>query len=119
MRETATAEQIFEEWSQSQEQTNGIDELLRLSGLSALIEGVSLAKVEQALRKLAEMLDDDDDKLRRATVRAATLAALKSAKIEGAASLIDAAFKVAPAADSLQGQELILRDPDPWPEAVN
>src|SRR5262249_35715629 len=54
-----------------------------------------------------------------AALRSASMARLKAAKVEGAAALVDAALSATASVDDAQGQQIIIRDPDPWPDPVD
>ena len=47
-----------------------IDDILRLSGITALSAGAHMASVEAALRRLSKLMAGCDDRVRRASVRA-------------------------------------------------
>jgi hypothetical protein len=98
--------------------TASVEELLHLSGVSLLVEGTDLATVEATLYRLGEQMSGAP-RLRRAVVRAASISWLKGAKVEGAAALVDAALSATASSDDAQGQQIVLRDPDPWPDSVD
>lgn len=95
-----------------------VDDLLQLSGVSELAEGADMATIEAALYRLGELVSGAP-RLRRAAVRAASMTRLKAAKVDGAAALVDAALLSMGASDDAQGQQIILRDPDPWRDPVD
>ena len=55
-----------------------IDDVLEVSGVAALVEGSDIGTVEAALRRLGELLIGCGDKLRRAAIRTAAIAQMKS-----------------------------------------
>ena len=94
------------------------EDVLCIAGLND-INGVTLSELEGRLRRLKDGLQGADA-IRRRTVREMLVAALKAAKIGGAAALADAA--VGSAADETGPGELtpdFLADDVPWPERVD
>jgi putative DNA primase/helicase len=94
--------------------------LLREVGLDDPGGNASLARVETALQELQQRLKGATP-LRRALVRAGAVRALAKASIGAPAAIVDAAFegKDEGEAKDLQGQPLILSDPEPWPDPVD
>lgn len=88
---------------------------LQAAGLDTLTDVVP-ADLEVRLRRLADTLRGVDA-LRRQLVRDAAIAALKGAKVPGAAGLIDAALQ-ATTTETTQDVTL-LADDAPWPSSVD
>lgn len=92
------------------------------SGISALPKGATARTAEPCLRKLAGLLIDVDA-LTLAVVCTEAVALLKSAGIAEAKTLITTAVEGLAARTngdgSDQGTELVLPDPEPWPDPVN
>jgi hypothetical protein len=92
-------------------------DILRLAGL-ADIRGLTLTDLEPRLRRLKDGLKGADA-LRRRTLREILVAALKAAKIGGAAALADAAVAGLDEPD-LEGPAAgFLADEVPWPDPVD
>lgn len=104
--------------------TNGLpSDPIQASGLLRLPIGADVMDASNALRRLAPLLSGLDQ-LGRLTHRHRAVAVLNEAGITGAAGMVDAALAGSGApgattADPGQGQLLTLRDPEPWPDAVD
>ncbi|HXG73150.1 MAG TPA: DUF3631 domain-containing protein [Gemmatimonadaceae bacterium] len=97
-------------------QPETVNELLEDAGLLALTAPVNLHALEQGLRELAGRLRGADA-LRRATARAAAIARLKAAGVEGPVRLVDSALGT-PESEA-PASAAIVQDTEAWPEPVN
>jgi putative DNA primase/helicase len=93
---------------------------IRESGLESLGMNPAIARVEQALRKLAELLEGEDE-LRRMATREAAISSLAACGLKAPAKLVDAAIGGGGSDTDaeLQGRSLLLESPKPWPEQVD
>lgn len=94
-----------------------VAEHLAAAGLDALVINIATADLELRLRRLADTVRDVDP-LRRQLVREAAIAALKSAKVSGAAGLVDAALEQI-GHDHGGEAGTLLADDAPWPTPVD
>lgn len=95
-----------------------ISDLISASG--ALPENSTFEAVESWLQRLRES-SIGVDAARRALIREAAVERLKTVKcISAPANVADAFLSaISSREDSLQGQALVLLDPEPWPDPVN
>jgi hypothetical protein len=92
---------------------------LDASGILTLAMNPSLDRVESCLRRVVELVSDDDDLARR-VVRGRLIQHLTTLGVAGPSGLVDAAMKtVGNARDTLQGRSVILEAPDPWSDPVD
>lgn len=95
-----------------------IDHLLDQSGVSDLDRNSPPAWVENAMRKLSDLLQGSDD-LRRAMVREVAIQHLTTAGLRAPSKIVDAALRMpSEPKEDAQGAELLLSDPELWAEPV-
>jgi len=106
-----------------QRDASPVDDVLTTQGFHGWGENPPpLSTIEEKLQGLAASKDyRDADELRRAMLREGALQAVKDAKVNRAAPMVDAALKPAPGKKGEQGhgQALALQDPEPWPDPVD
>jgi putative DNA primase/helicase len=114
------ASELIASTASTQDRESTCDDPIRESGLDSLGLNPPHARVEAALRKLAALLDGEDD-LRKATIREAAIAKLTSCGLKAPAKLLDATLGVVKSESDHEGQgrSLILVPPTPWPESVD
>ena len=101
--------------------SKSIPEILKECGFDELVKPTSIEKVEAVLRKLTEQVVSVDS-LRRETLRAAAIDRLQKLNVPAPARLVGAAVGMSTSEENEenhQGQNIILQDPEPWPEPVD
>ena len=101
--------------------SKSIPEVLGECGFDELVAPAPIEKVESVLRKMTEQITSVDS-LRRETIRAAAIERLQKLNVPAPARLVSAAVGMNASAeneDRHQGQNIILQDPEPWPEPVD
>lgn len=98
-----------------------VDDLLRAAGLDTLGSDPPAEAVQVAVRRLA-MSVDGSDPIRRVAIRDGAIRRLRAAGVASPARYMDAALAETAGdedAPTGQGRTMALRDPEPWPDAVD
>src|SRR5262249_18316772 len=98
------------------EATDPIQATISESGLGLLQTGAALASIEEAVRKLSQLLVGVDE-IRRGIVREAALKKLGEIGISAPAKLVDAALQ---REKTTKGETalILFKEPEPWPKEV-
>ena len=97
--------------------TDPIQATINESGLGFLQAGAAMASVEEAVRKLSQLLARVDD-LRCVMVREAALKKLSTIGISAPAKLLDAALQREKTTKS-ETELILFKEPEPWPIEVD